>query len=116
NPNEFDLLVVRENSEGEYSSVGGRIYKGEDEIAIQNAIFSRRGSGRAIRFAFDMASKRRGYVTSATKSNGIYHSMPFWDEVFKEISKDYPEIGTDSQHIDALASFFITQPERFDVI
>jgi tartrate dehydrogenase/decarboxylase / D-malate dehydrogenase len=116
NPKDFDLIVVRENSEGEYSSVGGRIYQGEDEIAIQNAIFSRRGTERAMRYAFELAKKRKKHVTSATKSNGIYHSMPFWDEVFKEVSKDYSEIGTDSQHIDALAAFFITHPDKFDVI
>jgi len=116
NPKDFDLLVVRENSEGEYSSVGGRIYQGEEEIAIQNAIFSRRGTERAMRYGFELATKRKKRVTSATKSNGIYHSMPFWDEVFKEVSKDYPDIETDSQHIDALAAFFVTHPARFDVI
>ncbi|WP_188456230.1 tartrate dehydrogenase [Virgibacillus oceani] len=116
NPNDFDLIVVRENSEGEYSSVGGRIYRGEDEIAIQNGIFSRKGTERAMRFAFELASNRKKHVTSATKSNGIYHSMPFWDEVFKDVSKDYPDITTDSQHIDALAAFFVTHPEKFDVI
>ena len=116
NPKDFDLIVVRENSEGEYSSVGGKIYQGEDEIAIQNAIFSRKGTERAMRFAFELAAKRRKRVTSATKSNGIYHSMPFWDNVFEDVSKDYPEISTDSQHIDALSAFFVTHPERFDVI
>lgn len=116
NPNDFDILVVRENSEGEYSSVGGRIYQGEDEIAIQNSIFSRKGTERAMRYAFELASNRKKHVTSATKSNGIYHSMPFWDEVFKDVSKDYPNIEADSQHIDALAAFFVTNPARFDVI
>lgn len=116
NPKDFDLLVVRENSEGEYSSVGGRIYQGEDEIAIQNAIFSRKATERAMRYAFELAKKRKLHVTSATKSNGIVYSMPFWDEVFKDVAKDYPEITTDSQHIDALAAFFVTRPERFDVI
>ncbi|KAA6450799.1 tartrate dehydrogenase [Bacillus swezeyi] len=115
-PKDFDLLVVRENSEGEYSTVGGRIYRNEDEIAIQNAVFSRRGAERAMRFAFEMAAKRKKHVTSATKSNGIIHSMPFWDEVFELTAKDYPEIAADSQHIDALASFFVTKPETFDVI
>ncbi|MFD1848882.1 tartrate dehydrogenase [Oceanobacillus bengalensis] len=115
-PKDFDLIVVRENSEGEYSEVGGRIYQGEDELAIQNSIFSRKGSERAMRYAFELASKRKKHVTSATKSNGIVHSMPFWDEVFKEVAKDYPAISTDSQHIDALAAFFVTHPERFDVI
>ncbi|WP_286174393.1 tartrate dehydrogenase [Pseudomonas sp. ISL-88] len=116
NPRDFDLLVVRENSEGEYSSVGGRMFRGEDEIAIQNAIFSRKGTERAMRYAFDLASNRRKHVTSATKSNGIFHSMPFWDDIFKEVSRDYSDIQTDSQHIDALAAFFVTHPERFDVI
>lgn len=116
NPKDFDLMVVRENSEGEYSSVGGRIYQGEDEIAIQNAIFSRKGSERAMRFAFELASKRKKHVTSATKSNGIFHSMPFWDEVFKDVSKEYPGITSDSQHIDALSAFFVTHPDKFDVI
>ncbi|WP_270572513.1 tartrate dehydrogenase [Bacillus glycinifermentans] len=116
NPKDFDLLVVRENSEGEYSTIGGKIYRGEEEIAIQNNVFSRKGTERAMRFAFEMAAKRKKHVTSATKSNGIVHSMPFWDEVFEFTAKDYPEITTDSQHIDALAAFFVTQPERFDVI
>ncbi|MDQ0209016.1 tartrate dehydrogenase [Alkalicoccobacillus murimartini] len=116
NPKDFDLLVVRENSEGEYSSIGGKIHQGEDEVAIQNAVFSRKATERAMRFAFELAGKRRQHVTSATKSNGIVYSMPFWDDVFKEVSTDYPSIQTDSQHIDALAAFFVTQPERFDVI
>lgn len=116
NPKDFDILVVRENSEGEYSSVGGRIFQGEDEIAIQNAVFSRKGTERAMRYAFNLAAKRNQKVTSATKSNGIYHSMPFWDEVFQDVAKDYPNISTESQHIDALAAMFVTQPERFDVV
>jgi tartrate dehydrogenase/decarboxylase/D-malate dehydrogenase len=116
NPKDFDLIVVRENSEGEYSEAGGRIHKGEDQIAIQNAIFTRKGTERAIRYAFELAATRRGHVTSATKSNGIYHSMPFWDEVFKESSLDYPETATASYHIDALAAFFVTRPHIFDVI
>jgi len=116
NPKDFDLMVVRENSEGEYSEVGGRIFRGEDQIAIQNNIFSRKGAERAIRYAFELASKRKKHVTSATKSNGIVHTMPFWDEVFKDVSKEYSEIETDSQHIDALAAFFVTQPNKFDVI
>ncbi len=116
NPNDFDLIVVRENSEGEYSEAGGRIHKGEDEVAIQNAIFTRKGTERAMRFAFELAKKRRGHVTSATKSNGIVHSMPFWDEVFNEVKTDYPDVQTASSHIDALAAFFVTRPQMFDVI
>ncbi|MBM7631003.1 tartrate dehydrogenase [Geomicrobium sediminis] len=116
NPKDFDLIVVRENSEGEYSTVGGKMYRGKDEIAVQNNFFSRRAMSEAMHYAFDLAKKRKGHVTSATKSNGIYHSMPFWDEVFQEVSTDYPHIQTDSQHIDALVAFFVTDPSRFDVI
>ncbi len=116
NPKDFDIMVVRENSEGEYSTVGGTIYQGQDEIAIQNAVFSRKASERAMRFAFELAAKRKKHVTSATKSNGIVFSMPFWDSVFKDVSSEYPEITTESQHIDALAAFFVTNPARFDVI
>lgn len=116
NPNDFDLIVVRENSEGEYSEVGGRIHRGEDEVAIQNAIFTRKGTERAMRYAFELAKQRRGHVTSATKSNGIVHSMPFWDEVFNDLKRDYADIQTDSYHIDALAAFFVTRPQIFDVI
>lgn len=115
-PKDFDITIVRENSEGEYSSVGGRIFRDEDEIAIQNSIFSRKGSERAIRFGFELASKRNKHVTSATKSNGIVYSMPFWDEIFTGVAKDYKDIQIDSQHIDALSAFFVTHPEKFDVI
>ncbi|TVY07867.1 tartrate dehydrogenase [Paenibacillus cremeus] len=115
-PNDFDLLVVRENSEGEYSEIGGRIHKGADEIAIQNAVFTRKGTERAIRYAFELAQKRRGHVTSATKSNGIVYSMPFWDEVFKDVSKEYPDVKTTATHIDALSAFFVTKPHVFDVV
>ncbi len=115
-PKSFDLVVVRENSEGEYSEVGGRIHQGSREMAIQNAVFTRIGVESAMRYAFDLAKKRRGYVTSATKSNGIVHSMPFWDEVFAEVKADYPEIETVSNHIDALAAYFVTRPENFDVV
>lgn len=116
NPNDFDLIVVRENSEGEYSEVGGRIHRGEDEVAIQNAVFTRKGTERAMRYAFKLAKKRKGHVTSATKSNGIVHSMPFWDEVFQDVGSDYPEIESATYHIDALAAFFVTRPQAFDVI
>jgi tartrate dehydrogenase/decarboxylase / D-malate dehydrogenase len=116
NPNDFDLIVVRENSEGEYSEVGGRIHQGEDEIAIQNAVFTKKGTERAMKYAFELARKRRGHVTSATKSNGIFHSMPFWDDVFNETKQQYPDVQTASYHIDALAAFFVTRPQIFDVI
>lgn len=116
NPKDFDFIVVRENSEGEYSEVGGRIHSGENEVAIQNAVFTRRGTEEAMRYAFHLAETRKGHVTSATKSNGIVHSMPFWDEVFKETRQHYPGVETASYHIDALASYFVTRPETFDVI
>lgn len=116
NPNDFDLVVVRENSEGEYSEVGGRLHSGENEMAIQNAVFTRRGTEAVMRYAFELAQKRNRHVTSATKSNGIVHSMPFWDSVFNEVKEDYPDVETASSHIDALASFFVTKPETFDVI
>ncbi|MEK5334068.1 tartrate dehydrogenase [Lysinibacillus sp. FSL W8-0992] len=116
NPNGFDFVVVRENSEGEYSESGGRIHSGQDEIAIQNAIFTRKATERAMRYAFDMAKTRRQHVTSATKSNGLTYSMPFWDEVFEEVGKDYEAIGQATNHIDALAAFLVMKPENFDVI
>lgn len=112
----FDFIVVRENSEGEYSEAGGRVHHGGDEIVIQNAVFTRKATERAMRFAFDLAMKRNKKVTSATKSNGIVYSMPFWDKVFHEVGKDYPEVATESNHIDALAAFFVLKPEQFDVI
>jgi tartrate dehydrogenase/decarboxylase/D-malate dehydrogenase len=115
-PAPFDLLVVRENSEGEYSEIGGRIHSGADEIVIQNSVFTRKGTERAIRYAFELARTRRNHVTSATKSNGISISMPFWDEVFKEIASEHPGVNTRSVHIDALAAFFVMRPHIFDVI
>ena len=115
-PNDFDFVVVRENSEGEYSEIGGRIHKGADELAVQSAIFTRRGTEQAIRYAFELARRRRGRVTSATKSNGIVHSMPFWDQVFREVGAEHPDIAAGSAHIDALAAFLVTKPETFDVI
>ncbi|WP_153733282.1 tartrate dehydrogenase [Sporosarcina obsidiansis] len=116
NPNEFDFIVVRENSEGEYSEVGGRIHSGEDEIAIQNAVFTRKGTSRVMKYAFELANTRKGHVTSATKSNGIVHSMPFWDEVFQDVSTKYDEIQTQSIHIDALSAFLVSKPHTLDVI
>ncbi|WP_174614483.1 tartrate dehydrogenase [Virgibacillus ihumii] len=116
NPNDFNLVVVRENSEGEYSEIGGRIHKNEDEIAVQNAVFTRKKSEQAIRYAFELAKNRHGHVTSATKSNGIFHSMPFWDSIFNDIKENYPDIKTSSTHIDALSAFLVTQPEKSDVI
>lgn len=116
NPNGFNITVVRENSEGEYSESGGRIHQGQDEIAMQNAVFTRKATERAMRYAFELAKSSRGHVTSATKSNGLTYSMPFWDEVFAEVKKDYPDIDTAVNHIDALAAFFVMKPHAFDVV
>jgi tartrate dehydrogenase/decarboxylase / D-malate dehydrogenase len=115
-PKPFDLIVVRENSEGEYSEIGGSIHKGMDEVVIQNNVFTRKGTERAIRFGFELAKSRRKHVTSATKSNGIVYSMPFWDRVFNEVKANYPDIETASAHIDALAAYFVMKPHVFDVI
>lgn len=116
NPQNFDITVVRENSEGEYSDSGGRMHSGSDEIAIQNAVFTRKATERAMRYAFELAKNSKGHVTSATKSNGLTYSMPFWDEVFDDVKKDYPEVQSVSNHIDALAAFFVMKPHAFDVI
>lgn len=115
-PNNFDITVVRENSEGEYSESGGRLGYGADAMAIQNAIFTRKATERAMRYAFELAQHSRQSVTSATKSNGLTYSMPFWDEVFAEVKQDYPQIETAVNHIDALAAFFVMKPHTFDVI
>lgn len=116
NPSAFDFIVIRENSEGEYSEVGGSIHTDQDELVVQNAIFTRKATERAMRYAFELASQRNGNLTSATKSNGITYSMPFWDKVFKEVGTDYPKIQTSSIHIDALAAYFVLKPQAFDVI
>jgi tartrate dehydrogenase/decarboxylase / D-malate dehydrogenase len=117
-PGDIDMLIVRENTEGEYSSVGGRMYKDTDrEIAIQETIMSRKGVDRVQNYAFELAKLHgRKKVTSATKSNGISITMPFWDERFNTIKKKYPEIETDQFHIDILAARFVLTPEWFDVV
>ena len=114
---EVDFVVVRENVEGEYSEVGGRVNRGfPDEQAIQESIFTRAGVSRIADYAFELAGRRRGYVTSATKSNGIVHTMPFWDEVVAERAAAHPGVRWDAEHIDALAAKFVLQPARFDVV
>lgn len=117
-PGEIDFWVVRENSEGEYSQVGGRMFAGTpDEMVVQQAIFTRRGTDRILRFAFEFARKlERKHVTSATKSNGLYYSMPFWDERFAAMSVEYPDILADQYHIDILAARFVMSPQRFSVV
>ncbi len=117
-PEDIDFYVVRENVEGEYSEVGGRLYRGtDDELAIQEAIFTRRGTDRILRYAFELAMTRpRRHVTSATKSNGIVHTMPFWDERFAAVKADYPEVKTSQYHIDILCAHFVQHPDWFDVV
>jgi tartrate dehydrogenase/decarboxylase / D-malate dehydrogenase len=116
-PGEIDFCVVRENNEGEYSEVGGRMFGGtEDEMALQQTIFTRRGVDRILRYAFELARKRKSHVTSATKSNGIIHTMPFWDERFQVIGKEYPDVKTDQYHIDILTAHFVRHPDWFDVV
>jgi tartrate dehydrogenase/decarboxylase/D-malate dehydrogenase len=116
-PEEIDFVVIRENTEGEYSSIGGRIFSGsENEFAIQETVFTRRGVDRVMRYAFELAQKRRKHLTSATKSNGIIHTMPFWDERFNALKKDYPDITTDQFHIDILTAHFVRNPNWFDVV
>jgi tartrate dehydrogenase/decarboxylase/D-malate dehydrogenase len=115
---EIDFWVVRENVEGEYSSIGGRIFDGTDqEMVVQESIFTRRGTDRILRYAFELAGSRpKKHLTSATKSNGIIHTMPFWDERFAAISQEYPEVHTDQYHIDILTAHFVRHPDWFDVV
>ena len=117
-PNDIDMVIIRENNEGEYSEVGGRLHKGTpDETALQVATFTRRGCDRVIRYAFELARTRpKRHVTSATKSNGIIHSMPFWDERFAAIAKEYPDVRTSQYHIDILTAHFVQHPDWFDVV
>jgi tartrate dehydrogenase/decarboxylase/D-malate dehydrogenase len=115
---EIDFYVVRENTEGEYSSIGGRIFEGtEQETVVQESIFTRRGVDRIMRFAFELAMKRqKKHVTSATKSNGISISMPYWDERFAAMARQYPDILVDKYHIDILTAHFVRNPDWFDVV
>jgi tartrate dehydrogenase/decarboxylase/D-malate dehydrogenase len=116
-PGSIDLVVVRENTEGEYADVGGRLYRHTfHEVALQTAVFTRRGVERVIRAAFDLAVKRRGHVTSITKSNAQGFSLVLWDEVFTDVAADYPAVRTHALLVDAAAMELIRRPERFDVI
>ena len=115
---DIDFLVVRENNEGEYSDVGGRIHAGtEHEMVMQESVFTRRGTDRIIRHAFELAMGREArHVTSATKSNGIKHTMPYWDERFAAVAAEFPEVRTDQYHIDILTAHFVLHPDWFDVV
>ncbi len=114
---DIDFLVVRENTEGEYTSVGGRMFAGTDrEIVLQESVFTRHGVDRVLRYAFELARQRKGELTSATKSNGISISMPYWDERVAAVSADYADVAVTSFHIDILTAHFVRNPDRFDVV
>ncbi len=117
-PGDIDFYVVRENTEGEYSSVGGRAFPGtEREVVIQESIFTRTGVDRVLKYAFELANRRpKKHLTSATKSNGIFISMPYWDERVAEMAKNYPDVRMDKFHIDILTAHFVRNPHWFDVV
>ena len=117
-PGDIDYLVVRENTEGEYTSLGGVMYEGtEREIVIQESVFSRHGTDRVLKYAYELAqARKRKHLTVATKSNGIAISMPWWDGRADVIGRDYPGVTVDKQHIDILSARFVLQPTRFDVV
>ncbi|WP_020666470.1 tartrate dehydrogenase [Amycolatopsis nigrescens] len=114
---QVDFVVVRENVEGEYSEIGGRLNRGfPEELAVQEAVFTRAGVTRVLDYAFALARRRRGRLTSATKSNGIVHTMPFWDELVAGLAPSFPDVGWEQEHIDALCAKLVLDPARFDVI
>ena len=115
---DIDFYIVRENNEGEYSRVGGRLYEGtEREIVVQESIFTRQGVDRILRYAFKLAQSRpKKHLTSATKSNGIIHTMPFWDQRFEAIAKEFGDVSADQYHIDILSAHFVQHPDWFDVV
>jgi len=115
---DIDFIVVRENNEGEYSEIGGRLYSGTaSEMVVQETVFTRQGVDRIMRYAFELAQSRpRKHLTSATKSNGIIHTMPYWDERFRAIAQEYPDVAVDQFHIDILTAHFVQHPDWFDVV
>jgi tartrate dehydrogenase/decarboxylase/D-malate dehydrogenase len=117
-PGEIDFMIVRENNEGEYSDIGGRLYAGtEEEVCVQQSSFTRKGTDRILRYAFELAQRRpKKHLTSATKSNGIKYSMPFWDERVRAVGADYPDVRVDQFHVDILAAHFVLHPDWFDVV
>ena len=117
-PDDIDFVIVRENNEGEYSEIGGRLYEGTpSELVVQQAVFTRVGVDRVLRYAFELARTRPAkHLTSATKSNGIIHSMPYWDERFRAMAAHYPDVRTDQYHIDILTAHLVQHPDWFDVI
>jgi tartrate dehydrogenase/decarboxylase / D-malate dehydrogenase len=117
-PGEIDFYIVRENTEGEYSSIGGRAFAGtEREFVVQESVFTRTGTDRVLKFAFELAQSRpKKHLTSATKSNGIAITMPYWDERVAEMAKSYPQVRLDKFHIDILTAHFVQRPDFFDVV
>jgi tartrate dehydrogenase/decarboxylase/D-malate dehydrogenase len=117
-PGDIDMLIVRENTEGEYSAVGGRMFEGtEREFVVQEAVFTRAGVDRVLKFAFELAASRpKKHLTSATKSNGIPISMPYWDERVEAMAAKYKDVRWDKYHVDILAARFVLSPDRFDVV
>jgi tartrate dehydrogenase/decarboxylase/D-malate dehydrogenase len=117
-PGDIDFYIVRENNEGEYSEIGGRLYAGTDqETVVQESVFTRQGVDRVLRYAFELAQSRAAkHLTSATKSNGIIHTMPFWDERVEEMARAFPDISVDRFHIDILTAHFVRNPDWFDVV
>ena len=116
-PGDIDMMIVRENTEGEYSSIGGRMFPGtEREVVIQETVMSRIGVDRILKYAFDLAQTRSGHLTSATKSNGISITMPYWDERVEEMAVRYPDVKVDKFHIDILTAQFVLHPDWFDVV
>ena len=117
-PGEIDFWIVRENTEGEYSSIGGRMFEGTDrEFVVQETVMTRTGVDRVLEYAFELAKKREAkHLTSATKSNGISISMPYWDERVEEMAKRYPDVLVDKYHIDILTAHFVLRPDMFDVV
>lgn len=116
-PGDIDMMIVRENTEGEYSSIGGRMFPGTDrEVVIQETVMSRIGVDRILKYAFDLARSRGGHLTSATKSNGISITMPYWDERVQEMAGQYPDVKVDKYHIDILTAQFVLHPDWFDVV
>ncbi len=116
-PGDIDFVIIRENNEGEYSEIGGRLHTNTDlEMAIQENVFTRRGCDRIMKYAFELARRRKKHVTSATKSNGIVFTMPFWDERFAATARQYPDVKADQFLIDILSAHFVAHPDWFDVV
>ena len=114
---DIDMIVIRENSEGEYAGAGDWLYKGQDnEVVLQTGVFSRKGTERIIRYAYELAKKENKTLTSISKGNALNYSMVFWDQIFKEVGRDYPEVKTQTLLVDAASMFFVKQPQRFEVV